>query len=62
MHQNGKDLLQRGFSHNEISRSSLRPYVVYGLRINLMRRKLPGFISAVNGKEKFFQKGHYNSI
>ena len=60
MHQNSKDLLQKGFSHNEISRSSLRPYVVYGLMINLKRRKLTGFISAINGKEKCFQKGHYN--
>ena len=58
MHQNGKNLLQRGFSHNEISRSSLRPYVVYGLRINLKRKKLSRFISAINGKEKCFQKAN----
>ena len=58
MHQNGKNLLHTGFSHNEISRSSLRPNVVYGLRINLKRRKLPRFISAINGKEKCFQKAN----
>ena len=58
MHQNGKNLLHTGFSYNEISRSSLRPYVVYGLRINLKRRKLPRFISAINGKEKCFQKAN----